>query len=39
MGRRKGDLKCQKELMDVIPILYEIKRWNDFIDMDDFYIK
>lgn len=38
-GRRKGELKVQKELMDVIPILYEIKRWNDFIDMDDFYIK
>ncbi len=38
-GLMKYLIDIQEELMDVIPILYEIKRWNDFIDMDDFYIK
>ncbi len=38
-GRRSGELKLSKELADVAPILYEIKKWQDFIQTDNFYIK
>ena len=37
-GRRKGTLKLNKEIQDIVPILYEFKKWDDFIQMNDFYI-
>lgn len=38
-GRRAGTLKVSKEWQDVVPALYTYKRWIDFIQMDNFYIK
>lgn len=38
-GRRAGQLKVNKELSDVIPILYEIKKWEDYIQLNNFFIK
>ena len=38
-GRRAGQLKMQKEIMDVVPILYEIKKWDDLIQNNNFFIK
>lgn len=38
-GRRSGQLKVKKELYDVVPILYEIKKWEDYIQISDFFIK
>ena len=37
-GRRAGQLKLKKEVMDIVPILYEIKKWDDMIQTRSFYI-
>jgi hypothetical protein len=38
-GIRKGELKLYKNWNDVIPILYSIKKWQDFNNLTNFYIK
>jgi hypothetical protein len=38
-GSRKGMLKLSKEWKDVIPILYSIKKWQNYADMKNFFIK
>lgn len=38
-GRRAGQLKVYKEWKDAIPILYAIKKWENYIDQNDFFIK
>lgn len=38
-GRRTGKLKVGKELMDIVPILYTIKKWDDYIQLNNFFIK
>jgi hypothetical protein len=38
-GRRKGQLKLNKEWSDAVPLLYSIKKWNNYLDMKNFYIK
>jgi hypothetical protein len=38
-GVRKGELKLYKNWEDVIPILYSIKKWEDFNNLTNFYIK
>lgn len=38
-GRRKGQLKLSKEWSDAVPILYSIKKWNNYLDMKNFFIK
>lgn len=38
-GRRAGQLKLNKEWSDVIPILYTAKKWDDYIQLSNFYIK
>lgn len=38
-GRRKGKLKLTKEWQDALPILYSIKKWNNYLDMRNFFIK
>lgn len=38
-GRRAGQLKVNKEWADVLPILYEVKKWNDYIQLNNFFIK
>lgn len=38
-GIRKGELKLYKNWEDVIPILYSIKKWQDFNNLTNFYIK
>jgi primosomal protein N'' len=38
-GRRTGRLKVNKEWSDVIPILYEFKKWEDYIQLNNFFIK
>ena len=36
---KKGQLKLSKEWKDVIPILYSIKKWDNYLEERDFYIK
>jgi len=38
-GRRKGMLKLAKQWQDTIPILYSIKKWQNYLDMKNFFIK
>ena len=38
-GRRAGELKVYKEWKDAVPILYAIKKWENYIDQNDFFIK
>ena len=38
-GRRTGQLKLKKEWADVVPILYEFKKWDDYIQLNNFFIK
>lgn len=38
-GRRTGQLKVNKEWSDVVPILYEMKKWDDYIQLNNFFIK
>ena len=38
-GTRAGQLKLSKEWADVVPIVYSIKKYNDFINLTNFYIK
>jgi hypothetical protein len=38
-GRRTGQLKVNKEWADVIPIMYEFKKWDDYIQLNNFFIK
>jgi len=38
-GVRKGELKLYKNWEDVIPILYSIKKYEDFLNLTNFYIK
>ena len=38
-GRRKGQLKLNKEWSDAVPLLYMIKKWNNYLDMKNFFIK
>ncbi len=38
-GRRKGQLKLTKEWQDAIPILYTYKKWQNYLDMKNFFIK
>lgn len=36
---KKGQLKLSKEWKDVVPVLYSIQRFDNFIQLRDFYIK
>ncbi|BCV02313.1 MAG: hypothetical protein CM15mV51_1340 [uncultured marine virus] len=38
-GIRKGELKLYKEWQDALPLLGNIKKWRNFIQQQDFYIK
>ena len=38
-GDRKGELKVYKNWADAIPILYSIKKYQEFSDLTNFYIK
>ena len=38
-GRRSGQLKLTKEFMDIVPILYTIKKWQDYEQLNNFFIK
>jgi hypothetical protein len=38
-GSRAGTLKLTKEWQDAVPILYTVKKWNNYLDMKDFFIK
>jgi len=38
-GTRAGRLKLSKEWQDAVPILYGIKKWENYLDMKNFYIK
>jgi hypothetical protein len=38
-GVRKGELKLKKNWADVLPIAYSIKKWQDFLNLTNFYIK
>ena len=38
-GRRAGQLKVTKEFMDIVPILYTIKKWQDYEQLNNFFIK
>ncbi len=38
-GTRAGELKLYKNWADVIPILYSIKKYNEFLNLTNFYIK
>ena len=37
-GSRSGQLKVKKEIGDVVPILYEIQNWTDYLNQSNFYI-
>tara|TARA_B110000977_G_scaffold25928_1_gene32084 strand:+ start:19162 stop:24882 length:5721 start_codon:yes stop_codon:yes gene_type:complete len=37
-GYRADQMKIKKEIMDIVPILYEIKKWEDMIQTRSFYI-
>ena len=36
---KKGQLKLAKEWKDVVPILYTLQKWNNYLEERDFYIK
>ena len=38
-GSRAGQLKLKKEWMDAVPILYGIKKWDNYLEMSNFFIK
>lgn len=38
-GKKRGELKVNKAWKDVIPILYSMQKWENFIKQQDFYIK
>ena len=38
-GTRKGQYKLYKNWADIVPILYTIKKWQDFDQMSNFFIK
>lgn len=38
-GTRAGQLKLKKEWMDAVPILYSFKKWQNFDNLTNFYIK
>lgn len=38
-GSRAGTWKLKKEWQDAVPILYSIKKWQNYLDMRNFYIK
>jgi hypothetical protein len=38
-GIRRGELKLYKEWQDALPLLGNIKKWRNFIQEQDFYIK
>ena len=38
-GARAGQWKLVKEWQDATPILYSMKKWFNYLDMDDFFIK
>ena len=38
-GTRKGELKLYKNWADVLPIIYSIKKYQDFLNLTNFYIK
>ena len=35
---RKGQLKVKKEWMDAVPILYSVKKWENYLTMKNFFI-
>lgn len=37
-GKNRGDLKLNKAWKDVIPILYSMQKWQNFVKQQDFYI-
>jgi hypothetical protein len=38
-GSRKGSLKLKKQWQDVVPIWYSIKKWQNYLEMNNFFIK
>ena len=38
-GMRKGELKLYKEWQDALPLIGNIKKWRNFTQKQDFYIK
>lgn len=38
-GKRKGEYKVFKNWMDALPILYTFQKWNNYLKMQDFFIK
>ena len=38
-GTRKGEIKLYKNWADVVPVLYSIKKYNEFLNLTNFYIK
>ncbi|BCV01444.1 MAG: hypothetical protein CM15mV42_1230 [uncultured marine virus] len=38
-GRRSGELKVNKAWKDVIPLIYTIQKWDNYIQEQDFFIK
>ena len=38
-GTRAGELKLYKNWADVIPVLYSIKKYQEFLNLTNFYIK
>jgi hypothetical protein len=38
-GSRAGQLKLKKEIQDGTPVFYSFKKWFNFLDMDDFFVK
>jgi len=38
-GIHKGESKLKKELFDIIPVVYQIQRWDAYANTKNFYIK
>ena len=38
-GRKRGQLKVNKAWKDVIPLIYTIQKWDNYIQEQDFFIK
>ncbi|TXG86644.1 MAG: hypothetical protein E6R13_00260 [Spirochaetes bacterium] len=38
-GTRKGELKLYKNWADVVPIVYSWKKWHDYLNLTNFFIK
>jgi hypothetical protein len=38
-GTRKGELKLYKNWADVVPVIYSIKKYQEFLNLTNFYIK